>query len=97
MDNELPTETEPHGATSVEEDALTPERRLDAIADIFARALARLVLAEASLPRDVPEPTAQVLGMSPESTLIDGRRRAHMGPAPAGGAPRKDDRDDQGE
>jgi len=72
----------------VDEDALEREHRLNAIADIFARGLARLVLEEAPLP-EVP---TQVLGMSPESTLIDGRRRAHMGPAPAGGAPRKEDR-----
>lgn len=61
-----------------EEHALTPERRLDAIADIFARGLARIVLAEASRRPDSASEPSQVSEMSPETTLIDGQRRAVM-------------------
>jgi hypothetical protein len=64
-----------------EEDAgemMSPERRLDAIADIFARGLARLVLAKASHRRDATDAPSQVPGMSSESTLIDAPRRAVM-------------------
>ena len=65
-------------ANGGEDNALTPERRLDAIADIFARGLARLVLAEASRRSDDAGASSQVLEISPESTLIDGSRRAVM-------------------
>ena len=64
-----------------EGEGLSPERRLDAIADLFAIALGRLVL-ERAAGED------QRLEMSPESTLIDGRSRAVMvdGASPRGAA-----------
>jgi hypothetical protein len=57
---------------------LSPERRLDAIADIVVRGLARVLLAEdaataADVARDV-----QVLGNTSESALLIGSRDALM-------------------
>ncbi len=73
------TTADTHGtAEGCEGDALTPERRLDAIADIFARSLARLVLAQACRRPDDAGASSQVLELSPESTLIDGPGRAVM-------------------
>ena len=61
-----------------QEDALTPERRLDAIADIFARGLARLVLAEAAGHANEVAASSQPPEIAPESTLIDGAKTAVM-------------------
>jgi hypothetical protein len=58
--------------------ALSPERRLAAIADLCARGLARALLAqEAASPRDEAR-DAQLLGTTSESALIDGPERALM-------------------
>ena len=59
-------------------DVMTPERRLDAIADIFARALGRLVRVSAEGPAGSEDDASQLLEISPESTLIDGQSRAVM-------------------
>ena len=64
--------------TTDDDAGLTPERRLDAIADIFARALGRLVLASTDGPATDEDDASQLLEISPESTLIDGRSRAVM-------------------
>jgi hypothetical protein len=51
--------------------ALSPERRLDAIADILARGLARALLADKpGTPRDDAQ-VAQPAGNTSESALID--------------------------
>jgi len=53
------------------EPALSAERRLDAVADILARALARALLAEESrTPRDDAQ-VAQLSGNTSGSALID--------------------------
>jgi len=58
--------------------ALSPERRLAAIADLCARGLLRVLLAEdAASPRDEAR-DAQLLGTTSESALIDGPERALM-------------------
>lgn len=56
----------------------TPDRRLDAIADIFARALGRLVLASTEDPAAGEDEASQPLEISPGSTLIDGQSGAVM-------------------
>jgi hypothetical protein len=53
------------------EPALSPERRLGAIADILARGLARALLAEASGPPGDDAQVAQPSGNTSESALID--------------------------
>lgn len=59
------------------EPALAPGRRLDAIAEIFARGLARALLAEDPGPDDVAR-DAQRVGNTSESALIDAPERALM-------------------
>ena len=58
--------------------ALSPERRLDAIADILVRGLARLLLAEDTAPTRDNARDAQVSGNTSESALINGPRDALM-------------------
>ncbi len=53
------------------EPALSPERRLDAIADILARGLARALLAEASSPPGDDAQVAQPSVNTSESALND--------------------------
>ena len=57
---------------------LTPEERLDAIADILAKALGRLVLESTDAPVGDEDEASQPLEISPESTLIDGGTGAVM-------------------
>ncbi len=58
--------------------ALSPERRLDAIADILVRGLARLLLAEDTAPARDDARVAQVSVNTSESALINGPRDALM-------------------
>jgi hypothetical protein len=57
---------------------LSPERRLDAIADIILRGLARLLIAEDSAARRDVADVAQTLGNRSEVALLNGRRDAFM-------------------
>ncbi len=58
--------------------ALSPERRLDAIADILVRGLARLLLAQDTAPARDDARVAQVSVNTSESALINGLRDAFM-------------------
>lgn len=58
--------------------ALSPERRLDAIAVILVRGLARLLLAEDTASARDDARVAQVSGNTSESALINGHRDALM-------------------
>ena len=58
-----------------DDELISPERRLDAVADILVRGLARLLLAEASRG-DVPK--AQVAGIARDVALLNGRGDALM-------------------
>jgi len=58
--------------------ALSPERRLDAIADILVRGLARLLLAEDAASARDDARVAQVSVNTSESALINGPRDALM-------------------
>ena len=60
------------------ENALSPERRLDAIADILVRGLARVLLAEDSAKAADVALDAQVPGNTAESALLNGPRDALM-------------------
>jgi hypothetical protein len=57
---------------------LSPERRLDAIADILVRGLARLLLADNAASARDGACVAQVSGTTSESALINGPRDALM-------------------
>jgi len=61
-----------------ESDTLAPERRLEAIADIVARGLARVLLAEESRSRDVDAHAPQLSANTAESALIDAPSEALM-------------------
>lgn len=56
----------------------SPERRLDAIADILIRGLARLLIAEDSGARSDVAPVAQVSGNTAEVALLNGGGDALM-------------------
>jgi hypothetical protein len=58
--------------------ALSAERRLDAIADILVRGLARLMLAEETASKRDDARDAQVSGNTSESALLNGPRDALM-------------------
>jgi hypothetical protein len=58
--------------------ALSPERRLDAIADIVVRGLARLLLAGDAATASDDALDAQVSGNTAESALLNGPRDALM-------------------
>lgn len=60
--------------------ALSPERRLEAIADLFVRGLVRALLADAQgLPCSEAR-DARPLGTTAESALMDAPERALMAP-----------------
>lgn len=58
--------------------ALSPERRLDAIADIVVRGLARILLADDTATARDDALDAQVSGNTAESALLNGPRDALM-------------------
>jgi len=58
--------------------ALSPERRLDAIADIAVRGLARLLLADDAATARDDALDSQVPGNTAESALLNGPRDALM-------------------
>ncbi len=76
-----PDDVQDQNATNVAA-ALSPERRLDAIADILVRGLARLLLAEDTASKRDDARDAQVSVNTSESALLNGRRDALM---PRGG------------
>jgi hypothetical protein len=57
---------------------LSPERRLDAIADILIRGIARLLIAEDSASRGHDADVAQVSGSTAEVALLNGGGDALM-------------------
>jgi hypothetical protein len=73
MDATANPATEDHFAE--DDELISPERRLDAVADILVRGLARLLLAEAS--RGCASP-AQDAGIARDVALLNGRGDALM-------------------
>ncbi len=72
-----PDDAQEQNATNVAA-ALSPERRLDAIADILVRGLARLLLAEDTASKRDDARDAQVPGNASESALLNGSGDALM-------------------
>lgn len=83
-----------HDPNVVADAVLSPERRLAAVADILARGLARVLLAEENASHRAHEQAPQLPGNTSESALINGVGDALMVPrgeeqqAAKGGPPR---------